>query len=56
MTLSYEQEYKVVIAAIKIIREMTDLNENVIVQQLTGWAWDEEEAGHIRSMLESGTE
>jgi hypothetical protein len=44
-----QKEYKICWNAVSTLAEMCAASESVIIDQLTGYLWDEEEAGEIKA-------
>jgi len=50
--MTAEQEYKIIGNCIKILATMCAADENKIIDLLSGYLWDEEEAGGIKLAIE----
>lgn len=49
--MTEEQEYKVICHCVGILATMCAADETKIIEILTGYLWDEEEAGSIKRIL-----
>ena len=50
MSLNKEEEYKIINNAISILVTLCPTTPSQVVDLLTGWLWDEEEAGGIKAL------